>query len=276
MQVHTVTIRQSTLKSWLMCPRSFWHKTWGDVTDPTSDAALIGTAMHAGIEFILHGGDAQQAHRRAQAELDLQWDECRKVTYKSHDVASAWVTKLLDQWLDTVYPQVPAPLVDSSTGLPMIEWPFNVTAGYIMDGTVEVRFSGTADYVDENGVVWDWKSAGRKYEQWEVDRWHVQPSVYTYALSQSTGDFYGDFQYGVMVRGNGATGQVVQTTRTAGDHQWVISQAHTLAAQIVANARDMNIWMTNDQGWWCSPKWCPAWDQCKGAVTCGNDVRPAQ
>ncbi len=269
--MQTITIRQSTLKSWLMCPRQFWHKTYTDVTDPTSDAALIGTSMHAGIEHVLHGGTVDLAHKLAQETLDLEWDGCRKVTYKSHDVASSWVTKLLDQWLEHVYPVVPAPMIDPNTGLPMIEWPFKVSGGYINDGTVKILLSGTADYVDENGVVWDWKSAGRKYEQWEVDRWHVQPSVYTYAATMALGREITDFQYGVMIRGNSAEGQIVQTSRTSLDHSWMLTQARSLAAQVVANATNMELWMPNDQGWWCSPKWCPVWTSCKGSLAAATD-----
>jgi hypothetical protein len=130
-----------------------------------------------------------------------------------------------------------------------------------------ITIAGTMDYVDEFECIWDWKTAGREYEAYEYKRYKIQPTVYTFALAHELGlhdhpevvDW--EFSYGISIKSGRKTNQMLHVTRNNGHWSWLQEQFVAIGNLILA---DLPTWPLNDQGWWCSPKWCSAWDQCKG------------
>ena len=119
----------------------------------------------------------------------------------------------------------------------------------------DVELTGTIDCVDEGGFVWDWKTAARSYAAtaWEYQRWAIQPTVYCFATDLNL------FQYGVLVHNGDA--EIVTVERDVPHFQFLAHQIDRIVDLIEA---DLPHWPLNDQGWWCSERWCAAWADCKG------------
>lgn len=125
------------------------------------------------------------------------------------------------------------------------------------------------------GIVWDWKTAGRQYESWEKERWAIQPSVYTWAACHEwpeLNDFTDPhtFTYAVMLKNGSTAVQILDVERHQGHWNWMIRQARAIANMVRTN--ENGPWPLMDHGWHCSPKWCGAWDACKGAELEGTDA----
>ena len=65
--------------------------------------------------------------------------------------------------------------------------------------------TGTVDWVDKSGVLWDWKNPGREYQAWEKKRWDIQSHAYSWALDAT------EFNFGVMANGKL---QIIEIERT--------------------------------------------------------------
>jgi hypothetical protein len=66
----------------------------------------------------------------------------------------------------------------------------------------------------------------------------------------------------VLLRPNGKV-EWVPVHRGQADFAWLLKKVLHLA---YLQECELEEWPLNDQGWWCSPKWCGKWDQCKGAI----------
>ena len=119
---------------------------------------------------------------------------------------------------------------------------------------VELWLSGTADWEDESGEIWDWKNPSRFYEPWEKRRWDIQSHAYCWAL--------GAEKFNLAVFANGQY-QHIPIERNEADHKAFIDLCWSIVPLITA---DIKPWPMNWTGWHCSPKWCPVWQdgKCRG------------
>jgi hypothetical protein len=254
----TITIRQSSLKTFLLCPERFRQKHLGLVDDASSDAALTGTAVHAGIEDTLLGASPDEAVMRALGVLRDGWDEIRKVKTQKLTTAEGHVLNCYSTWYSNIWPElIPATCVEGHFRLPVLE-----TDNYI------VELSGTIDYGTEDELG-DWKTTGRldRYQSfpgtgWELNRWDVQSTIYTYAMTMLTGREYNDFTFYALHRTKPEWATLtVQRDET---HWSFMLEQVRLMAEAIWTATEDRQWMKNDQSALCSPDWCPAWGDCKG------------
>ena len=250
------TFHQSWLNTYMNCPEQARLDTHAGHTDATA----IGTALHWAAEGVLrHGWGLAEARRQAVLMFtDLVNEDAgvRFVQVKTPDTAIAYLSSCVDAWWHDVYPCLGAPVA--------IEHEFSVWLDDY-DG-IEVRLGGTIDYVDDNGIIWDWKTAGDadKYgrKAWEHKRWSIQPTVYTYAWHHLT-DEYAPFVFAACLKGpQRKPAQFVTVERAEGHWEWLRKQIRTIIDQ--AHASPDGPWPLRDQHVLCSPKWCPVWDQCKG------------
>lgn len=256
----TYVLRQSWLNTYFDCPELARRDMLKQVPDNSTDATAMGTALHAGAEHHLKTGApyheclemAEQAFMACTEEPGFRW-----VQVKSEATALAYLTNCLTAWWNDVLPKLGNPLV--------IEHNFQVPL-YSTD-TYEVTLSGTIDYVDDNGVIWDWKTAndadkyGRK--AWEHKRWSIQPTVYTYAWWIETGE-YAPFVFAACLKAAGIKpAQFVHVHRNEDHWAWLRHQIEPIVAQVEA---DLRVWPVRDQHVLCSTKWCPVWDDCKGKM----------
>lgn len=247
--------RQSQLNTWLMCPEQLRLEMAGLLPRTPTEATEIGTAVHFGIEQVLSG--ACQVEDGMDAAM-TKWDELSRNenmrwVKASAQQASAFVANCFDSWCDA-YPSLPM--------FTLVEEQFEVKL--YEDDQQEIWLAGTIDALDEHGTVWDWKTAAslNAYAKHEIPR-KVQPNVYTYAAHHLWDSETPEFCWGIMVKAAKPKPlETITVTRGPGDWKWLTQQCLALAAMIEA---DFAPWPLNDQGWHCSPRWCNAWDQCKGS-----------
>lgn len=255
-------IRQSTIKTLDMCSERARSELAGEMPEQETDAACAGTAVHAGIEAsldsVLHSGEPLSL---ATTNEVAQWEfsglmTAPSFTWVKYDEAKCrdGIYNCIATWYNDVLPGLKPKAVEQHfSGLTIHE-----------DDKRVINLSGTVDLVDESGVTIDWKTASREYKRWEKQRWDIQATQYTWAMKElglisPVGPW--DFEFVVMTLDGGL--QRVPITRHEGDHEWLKKRCIAMAELIEA---DLSIWPLNDNGWWCSSKWCGKWDQCKGAT----------
>lgn len=253
------TIRQSTLSSYVgMCAESVRRELVDPSLNKENDAKGVGTAVHAGIEHqiehLMVGGDYLPVDELAQISIDAFAEIERTPGYEATKwtplAARVAIKEATRKWYEQVLPALrPAGGEVHFSKLVLYE-----------DSERIIQASGTIDYIDQNGSVIDWKTAGREYTPWEKERWAVQPTMYLWAAQQH-GLPCERFEYVVMVHGKPKV-QRLALRRSEGHFAWLKRQALQYAKQVEA---DLDTWVLNDQGWWCSRSWCSSWMDCKGA-----------
>ena len=99
---------------------------------------------------------------------------------------------------------------------------------------------------------------------WEKKRWDIQSTVYAFAAIQ-TGmiepepDGSTNFEF-VVMHEDGV--QRLVLARGPEHFAWLKSKVEALVLLIEAG---LHTWPKQDNHALCSPKWCSAWDFCKGA-----------
>lgn len=253
---------QTFLNGLQTCPEQARAKYRREIPDDGHTASTArGVAMHAGIEYLLwekynddlgpHSGE--EAVSIAYHELDTigEWQHTKMSRAK---VYSSTVDLLIAFRKHVLADVEPAAL----------EKRFDVP--FYSDDKREIRLVGAIDCIDENGEVWDWKSATRPYEPWEKQRWAIQPTVYTHAVHAMKVTPQGPlpetlFHYAIMFDNHSA--QLLDVSRDESHVDWLRQQALQAAIMLESGIKP---WPLNDGGFWCSEKWCPKFFECKGAV----------
>lgn len=260
--------RQSWLNTFLVCPeraRALWK---GEVQEPPSVEAAIGTATHTAIEQF-RGGTPPADALEAATEQFRGLSEAPGFTWttiKKPETAEQHIVNCFSTWLRDVEPLV-GPSLGSEVKfcLPFhSQWKCRGAEWQL----VELWLEGCIDDIDPWGL-WDWKTGSslRKYttDAWQLKRWAIQPTTYTWAVTQLGYDYDEDsrvpFTFAAMER---------STTRSAvvclerGAEHWAFLQR--LCWHIVALVETgLGQWPLNDQHALCSDLWCPNWEHCKGA-----------
>lgn len=276
--------RQSDVTRFRQCPELHRLAVLGTMPERENDSAAVGTAMHAG---------AEEALREILDDGEADWDTCLQLaieswfnawhsdTFNVTEIASIGeganlVAGCLERWWDLV-------LMPELLGKDILatEQRFNVVA-YEDDARV-IRLAGTQDCWTADHI-YDWKSSNRTYsgkEAWKYQRGYssVQHVLYAWARLLIEGTepslvlawdidlpLYG-FTYVVLPRNPGKDGlpelDRLTIVPTAGDAQFLFAELMSLALLIEAR---LPHWPLGPSDWWCSNKWCPNWDNCRGKV----------
>ena len=267
-----IYVRQSWLNDALMCPERARLIAEFPESRRENDSALMGTAVHAGIEQVLNGEvDARDISdfcvgwfRSKQSQLR---DQGKDVFVTNTDPKN-WdthIASMADAWVRDIYPHVPL------GGQTEVKFEVKVAESMVQgykEIPYDLYFEGTADYVHKSGL-WDWKTAARKYYEAEKQSQNIQSAVYAAALtSLGMVDYAVNFNFGVMIRNASSTGQIVNVTRTEQHSAWVIEQTISLVNSILLARTHLTSnqrWVMNDQHHLCSERWCPVWSKCKGS-----------
>lgn len=260
------TFRQSTLSELDECSERGRLVLTGQMPRIETDAACLGTAVHYGIEGMLgEFWSTDYAVQHAQVHFDLLSvaDNFEWVKYgpRGRDLIHTAIDRCVRTFAKEVLPKL-NPIA--------IEIPFERVFLYEDDERV-IYLNGTIDYFDAYLGGIDWKTSGdtRKYqagfggEAWKLDRWNIQSSVYTLALVElgfldPEGPW--PFTFAAFTVPSGVY-QEHTVARTVGDHDWLRAKCVAWAKLIEA---EVSTWPMTDNQALCSPKWCPAWGQCKG------------
>jgi hypothetical protein len=250
----------------LLCTERGRHSIEGTYPEDNTDATAIGTAVHAGIEHRLRSGAS------ADICVGVALDEFavisatpgfRWVKVKKAQTACRYIEVAVRSWFSDVLPKLGSPV--------WVEQDFNFVADE-RDG-LQVRLSGTIDYLDSAHGLMDWKTAGdvRKYqggyggEGWKLKRWGVQPTVYTLAQHTLLGHTPPlPFTFVANTKGTDEwtwLGEEQGLVRDETHWSWLIEQMWSYVGLIRSG---LAVWPKNDQHALCSPDWCQAWNDCKG------------
>jgi hypothetical protein len=228
-----------------------------------SDATAIGTGVHSAIEHYLLGKCSTLVEMtmiaEEQVKMELEGDDIRKTEISDNmDDVIASVRAMITAWWDDIRPSVTlGGLVEHK-----FKAPLNVNANGI-----ELWLEGTMDYVAPDGVIWDWKTAGRTYYAKEKQKQSHQATCYIAAARTlglvDNGDDPTMFRFGVMVRQKTPKAQIVTVSRNKEQVEWLRRQIQSVAYSALTLPTNVD-WAMNDQHNLCSEKWCDYWTVCKG------------
>lgn len=254
------TFRQSSLKDLDLCGERARRNMLGLDPARETDAAAVGTAMHAAAEACLaehNDGQAltlsdtlevwEQAFREIERLPNFVWVKYDPTSARKFGrlVTTYWY----EQILPTIAPSADA-LLEEHFSLVMHE-----------DAHEVVKLSGTIDYICGNDLR-DWKTSGRKWQRWEHQRWDVQATAYTWAAHQlghaELVRGVMPFEFDVMTK-DGADRIIV--TRTEADWTFLSDKVLSVLPLLKAN---LPVWAKNDAHVLCSETWCEAFSACKG------------
>lgn len=250
---------QSTIKQTQICPergrRTLLRLDPDGATDSTAKGRAVHTAIELSVSDMIDGRgpwDLDDMIELACQEFDeeMELPNSRWVKVAKQTTIYAHITNMLTTWYNEVMPNLDPMAVEVNFG-PVV---------FAEDDDVVVKVTGQVDYIDRGGFLGDWKTAGRKWEAWEHQRWDVQPTMYLWALQEQFDDH--TWKWVVLVE-NGEL-QVIDTERGYTDFLWLKEQALAIAHNLEANYEGP--WLKNDTHALCSEKWCNAYAVCKGAT----------
>lgn len=275
-------LHQSDIETFHTCPEQlrFTHLAHENGGRQETDAATVGTCLHHVIEHELETGfetRVRDLHGIA-ASVFLETLEGYKntgatyvrSTFKDDMAAIKSLEILATSWFQSEEREHLRHVPESEL---LIEWEFDMP--FCEVAGIQVWLAGRTDLIlPGQNEIWDWKSASRPYQQWEKQRWAIQPTVYTWAAHQAgflTPDNDGLFTFKnkVFVRGPKPTAcQTIHVRRGPQNWAWLEKQiAHMV---VLAGVLPDGPWPVNDHGALCGPKWCAFWSQCKGAFVSGE------
>jgi hypothetical protein len=276
-----IVLHQSDLKS--HCLEQMRLKMITDDPPAETDAATVGTCLHDVIDHELavapFDSEADAVAYGAAYYVELL-EHYQKVgstysmaTFETHDRALKALSWLVKSWYHS--PERHELMYggdelhsETSFHLPFCTVPVKKHGKKAED--VPVFLAGTMDLVYANRV-YDWKTAGSEYKQWEYQRWGRQPDVYTWAAAQlglvqpdSDGLYYFDFK--VFVRRQEIRLPDTVTVKRGPNHwAWLEVMVNRLVNMWYNLGTEVG-WPLDDQHVLCSDRWCPFWSQCKGVL----------
>jgi hypothetical protein len=258
-----VYVRQSWLNDVMICPERARYKLVYPEASGPSDATIMGTAVHSGIEHFLNGeGPSSNIVEVALSEHARLKAEPHMVTNLDPDKAETQIRSMTTAFVEDIMP-----LVELGG---KVEHKFRYPTGLSL-GDWEVWAEGTMDYLTPTGVVWDWKTSSRPYNARDKQANSIQATVYAGAVVASgLSDFPCDFRYGVMVRNLTPKAQVLGLMRNESHMNWLRKTIEPVV-RMALNGLD-NPWPMNDTSALCSSRWCPFWSMCKGAYCSESDL----
>ena len=257
-----ITIRPSTVKSADLCPARVGYRDTPGYRDRASQAMSWGTMVHDGAERVLNGANPLEVFRPAVlldrwAVLAHERDEFDLHSAAPPERLSEWAdeaSEALHLWHKTVYPQLPLSDVDD------IE--VTLTRGLGVYKGRPVVMYGTPDLVLD-GEIHDWKTAGRAWSEGRAN-FEAQPSAYTY-LKWGFDEEPHKFVFWVYDRSKFEWTPIEVWRDVNQVSSWVMhAWMRTIQIEegITPATPTMERYGKTVRGWYCGPKYCPAWDVC--------------
>lgn len=270
---HGIHVHQSDIKSWLNCGEQQRLRRLVEDTKFETDAATVGTVLHALIEEELENGffttekDAQAWAALCFLQTLEGYKENGSVYSRSSfdtDIKALRVVERLAQvWYRC---DERSHLMYLEEAIP--EWDFDVPLGISIENT-PIYIAGQADLLLPGEGLWDWKTASQAYRRWEKQRWDVQSTAYTYAAHYEgllLPDKFGEFEFTFKVFDSKGTTpgppESIRVKRSPANWEWLKQQVLNMLS--IQFALPDGPWPMNDSHVLCSPKWCPVWHECKG------------
>lgn len=257
-----IYVRQSSLNDMVICAERSRLKQVLPTFNTSTDATVMGTSVHWGIEKILEGMNPVYAVDEAMEMFNDLQAKGFKETNLDPNLYEDHIHSMMSAFTEVILPEV------ELGG--EIEYKFTAPLGMTIDD-YEVFVEGTMDYIAPNGVIWDWKTASRAYNGKDKQSTSIQASVYALAaVSNGMASYPVDFRYGVMVRQAKPKAQIVYLERNKSHIDWIRSTIEPVVRYGLLIGYD-HPWIRNDTSALCSDKWCSHWSVCKGAYLSPQD-----
>lgn len=228
---------------------------------PPACAMIIGTKVHEAIAL----DQNRKKDTGELASLDEVQTAARDGVAHQFEVGDYWLSPderiyHPDEWRDdvinwavrlsTVHHEVLGPILQPTA----VEKHWTVDLGSGWDFTL----AGTTDYEEGAKRIIDWKTAGRKPSQAEVDN-SLQLTMYPLAKKVNEGVQVERVAIGALVKTKKPQAVIVSSGRDDFDYVPLLRRIEN-AAEVIA--KKAFVPANPEKDWWCSPKCCGFWDTC--------------
>ena len=253
-------LRQSSIKTYLKCPRQYWYTTVQGMRTPQGAAAAAGTAMHSVAEHFDRRRITQGAGVPTRGEVDEMAQNMTRDLLNTQEVKFTEKIPTRDD-------------VMQRARMFSRAW-VDLVAPHINPAEVELRFDteiagipvqGTIDVVDVHGHIHDYKTTGRRPNRDEV---LGSPQVDMYLGARAAQGFTNvgmSFRYLVW---SGQTKTRPEPVVSAVDIAVVgdrAERAPAMAEELVHDVAGLiasGYFPRKTEGWHCSQKACDFYDRC--------------
>jgi hypothetical protein len=255
-----VLIRQSTINSMELCAARIGYQDTEGYQQPFSEPLLFGSLVHECIALAITADDMLKTVLSIGHVLDAyleteypEWDYSDFNLDSMIDEAQFALTEWWKWW------------EGEHVTNPVAEQELYAQLGTLPDGRI-LWLYGTPDlYSIEDAKLYDWKTAGRGWGAGKADH-AIQASLYSHLVHQNTGIFIKDWKFFVYNRRKGAW-ESHQTARSAAESDSAALIAWMRGLEVAYGIYSATPTVTENfkdkRGWYCQPKYCPAWNICE-------------
>lgn len=266
-------IRQSTIESMMLCPAKVGYSFHEDYDHTPSEPMFFGTVMHAVLEEHVRDGGPLHLHQPDYVETIIEKEaiddgfDLSEVTNPVYVAAmAAEAVHAYQAWLTQWWAKKEAffePLV--------IEERLVRPLGTLPNGRA-VWVHGTPDIGQQSGMT-DWKTAGRGWKPGKGEV-RIQSPTYLWLMEDIRGVREGLADYVVYDRSKQRwSSHLVSVSDTQVDAalKTLWTYARAIDAQVFPPTPSAPAGRSG-RGWWCSAKYCGAWDPCEFKGLIADDV----
>lgn len=252
-------VRQSIINKMQNCPASYGYKdTWGYL-EMLGESLTVGDGLHWCAANHMQGIDPQltmeafDAYMETKLETDYDWTIGKIPNYG--DLRQ----EILDAYRLWIF-QIYLPNLDKAKSL-------QAETTLYMPLSDDIWLEGTPDLVVNGDRIWDWKTAksDRQWNQMKAD-YALQASLYLAMHNANTEQGLTKFTFAVYNRAK-AEWSTLTTLRNEQEMRSALLTALEYGKQIRAGAFPatpvVSEFMKRKRGWYCSARWCPAWNVCE-------------
>lgn len=245
-------VHPSDVNAALLCPVRLIEDT---VKYPSYDM-VRGTVVHDMISRTLDGLEVEPQFSMTGALAEFGYN---LVSFPFQTAASKLMLEALsayEAWHSDIYPHL------NLRGVIEVEKELMSLIHLDEEKDIEVDLIGTPDLVDAAGAIHDWKTTRRMWDQGKPAG-QMQPPLYSHLVAQAPCAFmFWIFDFGPGVW-NG-----LPITPTFDQLDAAIDMATKVALAkhndlLVANPGQPPAYKGQTRNWWCSPKYCHRWNNCK-------------
>jgi RecB family exonuclease len=234
----------SSIATYLKCPRRFWYEKIAKVPFRGDAGLVAGLGFHDAAEYALTHKISQKKDPPLDAVLDAARDKTtlrganEELSAKHSDHAVDKAVRLTRTWATDVLPGA-KPL--------FVEKTFSIEVG-------DVRVVGRIDMIDEAGETFDWKTK-QKAPSDDMAFRAIQSEIYHMARDGAPINY-------VYLVDSPRKGVTVQRQRIDHGATSAFSSFASETVRDVAGLIRAGYFPRRRDGWHCSSKWCPFYDDC--------------
>lgn len=241
---------QSEIKDYLKCGLYHQFRYRDGLRSPSMSAATVGNTVDSTVNHIL-GQKIKGETTTLEEALDVA-----SANFEAMRPGTVW-DESPDQMKNSSMSIVKLFVIQVAPGIQ----PMTVQENFKIE-TEHYDLGGTFDYTDIHGYLGDIKTASPTRAKQHVVNGASQPAMYTYAYTALRGTPPKGFKFDIMTRVTNGSPQYIPILGvvTQADQEFFFQTVNAVHKAIQAGVAVP----APEGSWWCSKKWCPYWDRCKG------------